>query len=568
MSSFVQSRRYWIVAGVALLVVSAGMVQGSDLFSTSAGSVFDHDMNRMWSVFGTADGGVVPSQGNEAGWAEWNALKFAWSVEAGELEKLKKLLLTYPVSEDGYVWSWKTEEGWPTHHFRHFDTNSKYILGVWRYTMWQGGKAFLETVDPKEFPNEYSAAVRDVSRGRTVLEKCRLAMGYQLKALLGAQGLLIIPSDTSDGTVAGKPTDYWDNFLFGNKSATANIYFYASLNAMRELEQAFGDPAKADEYSALMAKVKHCFNDTFWDAEKGRYVGCVDVSGRVWDLGFTYLNLEAVTYGLASRGQAEQIFKWLDGGRIIQSDIQTVAGKKTGVTGKDIYDLIWAPRSTTKAVEAVPVDGKYWWWNVGDQITVGGKRPSAAYGEHVENGGAIFYVSFYDLMARLKVLGADNSFNRLSAIMGEFAKDELQRDPKNNVGASWKWGLIGEFPESGLIPTFLIHGYLGLSATADGVVIQPDLPAKLMRLSLNQASWHGHPFSVAVERRDESHPPCHITFQSLGKTASAFRVVCKNLVPGHAYRIRVNGDESMQTASTEGVLNFELEPAMGIEIDE
>ncbi len=168
------------------------------------------------------------------------------------------------MSQGGYVWSWKTEEGWPTHHYRHFDTNSKYILGVWRYAMWQGGQAFLDSVDRKEFPNQHDPAVRDVSKGRTVLEKCRLAMRYQLKDLRGAEGLLIIPSDASDGTVDGKPTDYWDNFLFGHKSATANIYFYASLNAMRELEMAFGEAEKADEYAALMSRVKQQFNQTFW----------------------------------------------------------------------------------------------------------------------------------------------------------------------------------------------------------------------------------------------------------------------------------------------------------------
>ena len=39
-----------------------------DLYSTSRGSDFDGRVNRMWQVFGTAEGGTVPSQGNEAGW--------------------------------------------------------------------------------------------------------------------------------------------------------------------------------------------------------------------------------------------------------------------------------------------------------------------------------------------------------------------------------------------------------------------------------------------------------------------------------------------------------------------
>ena len=362
------------------------------LFSLGGDELDERQLNRMWSVFGTADGGVVPTQGNEAGWAEWNALKFTWSTEDADLETMREMLLTYPMSEGGYVWSWKTEEGWPTHHYRHFDTNSKYILGVWRYAMWQGGRDFLESIDPKTFPNQHDAATADISKGMTVIEKCRLAMKYQLKDLKGRGGLLIIPAEASDGTVDGKPTDYWDNFLFGHKSAYANIYFYASLNAMRELELLLGNASVAERYGQLIPKVKQAFNAAFWDVEKGRYIGCVDVDGRTWDLGFTYLNLEAITYGLSDKEQAARVFEWLDGDRVIESDLQTVNGNETGVTGKDIYDLRWAPRATTKAVEAVPVDGKCWWWDLEDQITVDGPRPSAAYGEHGENGGAIFYV--------------------------------------------------------------------------------------------------------------------------------------------------------------------------------
>lgn len=540
----------------------------ADLYSTSRGSDFDGRVNRMWQVFGTAEGGAVPSQGNEAGWAEWNALKFVWSAEAKEIKKIRENLLTYPMSEGGYVWSWKTEEGWPTHHFRHFDTNSKYILGVWRYAMWQGGREFLNTVDPNTVPDRYSPEVRDVSKGMTVLEKCRRAMVYQLNDLQGRDGLLVIPEDIADGTVNGKPTDYWDNFLFGNKSATANIYFYASLNALRELEQAFGDPARADEYSVLMAKVKRRFNDTFWDADKGRYIGCIDVEGRKWDLGFTYLNLEAITYGLADREQGEEIFQWLDGKRKIESDIQRVNGQRTGVTGADIYDLVWAPRSTTRAVESIPNRGNYWWWNLEGAITVDGKKPNAAYGEHVENGGAIFYVSFYDLMARLRIRNAEDSFSRFSSIMGEFGKDELRRDPKNNVGAPWKWGVIGEFPESGLVPAFLVHGYLGLSATPDGILLKPVLPAELTRLTLNKASWRGHSFSVTVERRDDSSQIRNVAVQSLDATALAFFIECGNLVPGQTYRICANGRELLRSASPEGYLSLESEPCMKIEIAE
>jgi len=335
--------------------------------------------------------------------------------------------------------------------------------------------------------------------GRTVLQKLRAAMDYQLTTLKGNSGLAVVIDPKCDGTVDGMPSDYWDNFRFGYKSAYVNIYFYGSLLAMAELETSLGETKRATELLDLAIGVKSEFSKTFWDAEKGRFIGCLDKTGRKWDFGFTYLNLEAITYGLATPDQAKTIFEWLDGNRIIAGDKQKVGDRVTGATGSEIYALAWAPVSTTRAVESIKIDGKYWWWHLGDKITVSGAGANAIYGEHLENGGAIFYVSHYDLMARLRTFGPDNAWQRFECILTEFRKDQLKRDPKNNRGAAWKWGITGEFPESGLVPATVALGFMGLDATPDALIVMPRLPKALPWLAVQHVDYRGGIYSVFAD---------------------------------------------------------------------
>jgi len=380
-----------------------------NMYNTGAEGDVTSQINLMWATYGRGENVRLAPFGNEPGWYEWMARKHCWSDTPKYREVLHRYLVDWPQSQDGYMWTWGNEEGWPTHHVRHNENNAKYILAGCKYYCWQGGNAFLEEVDATTTmsvrPNQ-----PDISNGRTVLEKLRAAMTYQLTTLKGLDGLAIVIDPQCDGTVDGMPSDYWDNFRFGYKSAYLNIYVYASLLAMADLERSLGHTGRATELETLAASVKVNYHKTFWDSGKGRFIGCIDISGRPWDFGFTYLNLEAITYGLATPAQAAAIFEWLDGKRIIASDKQQVGDRMTGASGAEIYALGWAPLSTTRAVESITVDGKHWWWHLGDKITVSGAGANAIYGEHLENGGAIFYVSHYDMMARLQTLGPDNAW--------------------------------------------------------------------------------------------------------------------------------------------------------------
>ena len=256
--------------------------------------------------------------------------------------------------------------------------------------------------------------------------------------------------------------------------------------------------AKKKELSIVL---KSKFHKEFWDKTKGRFIGCIDRKGRKWDFGFTYLNLEAIAYGLATKKQSEDIFAWLDGKKIIASDKQEVNGRMTGATGDEIYHLNWAPVSITRAIESIKVDGKYWWWHLNNKITVSGPKANAIYGEHLENGGAIFYVSYYDILARLKTMGANNAWTRFTGILDDFRKDRLNRKPKNFKGARWKWGIIGVFPESGLVPASMAISFMGLDASAESLIVNPKLPSSLPWLEIKQVSYRAGVYSIKATKK-------------------------------------------------------------------
>jgi len=483
-----------------LMIYSLGTpVWAKDMYDSGAADEINQQMNQMWATFGRGENVRLTPFGNEPGWYEWMARKHCWSDTPKYRERLRSFLINWPQARDGYMWTWGTEEGWPTHHVRHNENNAKYILATYRYYCWQGGKSFLDQIDATTVTST-QANQSDVSKDRTVLQKLRSAMDYQLTVLEGNSGLAIVTDPKCDGTVDGMPSDYWDNFRFGYKSAYLNIYFYASLSAMASLEGSLGEQDQAKKLRALAQRVKKAYTKNFWDAEKGRFIGCIDRSGRKWDFGFTYLNLEAITYGLASPQQARMIFDWLDGKRVVATDKQQVGKRLTGATGTEIYALGWAPLSTTRAVESITVDGKHWWWHLGNQITVSGSRANALYGEHLENGGAIFYVSHYDLMARLRVFGPDNAWHRFEGILVEFERDQLKRDPRNNRGAAWKWGIIGEFPESGLVPASIALGFMGLDASTDALVIKPALPQAMPWLEVKHVNYRGGVYSIWADQ--------------------------------------------------------------------
>lgn len=436
-------------------------------FGLAANEVHER-FDPWWQTDRPLDGGLR-AMGSTI-WQYWDALKLSWMGKSPDTERLESAITNIDVGPDGYVWA---AQGHEKHldHSRHYTTNSSFIRAVAHHYLMQRDHAFLERKDPKT--------------GETVLEKARRAMAFQLEALHGKDGLLVFDDPQHDGTASSLGGNYWDFWLFGHKSAFDNAIFYDSLRMMAELEESLGNTARARELRDLRPEVRKRFNETFWDADKGRYIGWEDVNGKRYDYGFTDVNLQALAYGLADPEQAKSILDWMDGTREVAGD-----------DAHDVYHFGFAPRSNT--VDAARGNPRMVnTWNGELDVTPGG---TAAFGEQIQNGGAIFVASYHDLHARRACRGPEDVFARWRRIADEFEKDQLRRDPDNGRGQSDVVGILREFPESGLIPYFFIDGILGLNPVAGGLRIEPSLPQAWPSATVRDFEFAGKKYSITADR--------------------------------------------------------------------
>ena len=407
-----------------------------------------------------------------ADWMEWLARTRYWVALPGLHARERAHLLHYKLDEDGYVYTWGDRKEWPfpdneKYDARHFTTNANFILGCWRYYCWTGDREFLK---------------RNIAR-------IRRAMEWQLTECRGAEGLFVITSPEHDGTTKGLHSNYWDNIPFGHLSAYEKIHFYASLHAMAEIESVMSHEKTPDApaarsssyYRQLAQQVKRRYQETFWDESAGRYIGCVDIHGNRHDYGFTYVNTEALAYGLGDAEKAKRIYHWME-------------NEPTSTGKADTYFFELAPRVNT-------LDCSGWWYLEGK-----GEIPSQPFDTHCENGGAILYTSFFDLMARHRWLGADNAYQRLWGILRRYDQpDRLCGGNPMYFGGKpyingWAVGTDIPFPESGLVSAFFLYGFLGVEARVDGLYISPKLPKDLAFAGVRNLFYRGLLLDVRVQK--------------------------------------------------------------------
>lgn len=422
-----------------------------------------------------------------APWHEWNALCRVWQGGA-HLDLLRRNYEAYPMTTGGYVHTWGARAGWPfpdnkKYDTRHFDTNARFILGCWRYAAWTGDKGFL----------------------RRQAERLRRAMNYQLTTLHGMDGLIVAASKDVTGRHKGVGDNYWDILPFGHLDAYANIVWYASLEAMAQLEEMFAQtdvgvtqaPARTpDFYRNLAVKVRKAFNDRFWNDSRGRYIGCLDVEDKPHDYGFTFVNVEAVAYGLADAEQVQRIYHWMETEPTSSGKPDTYTKWVFAPRANTLHNPRWAPGKGK--LDPVPQDP---WWHFGWHGT--------AYGEQCQDGGAILYTSFFDLCARARYLGPDDAWIRWQAILGRWRlPDHLCGGPPLFRGEHPQLirpGAVGvdiPFPESGLVPCYLLYGVLGAQATSRGLEIAPRLPKSVPWVEIQNVAYHGLPLTIHADRRE------------------------------------------------------------------
>lgn len=392
------------------------------------------------------------------------------------------------------------------------DVNLNFVRGNYDSRQIDNGYAYLEAA------RLYYEFTGDVEFLERVLGKCSKITAFMVYNLDGKSGLADLSrfvghdgGTINDGVAHTVASSYWDVISMPPKSLYAQILYYRTLQNMIYLKDAakqakisvsaetvrLFDGGTADceisvkELRKYCAEVKKAVTKNvdaksktgYFDKNKGRFIEGFNMHGDAVDYGSTVLNDMALWAGLATKEQSKEITSWINGDRTVKTD------DAVGHTGKDgkcgIYDYEFAPRTTTVKNS--------------EQYTAG-HAPEAGYpyGSSCQDGGAIAFTSYYDIMARLNARGADDAFERLDDIKKwyldvydysakSFGSKQFYRAYYSQKGIALQGsgtagalGLDSEFLENSILYAVVPFGFFGLkSKSRNTLSVTPDMPQKL-----------------------------------------------------------------------------------------
>jgi hypothetical protein len=104
------------------------------------------------------------------------------------------------------------------------------------------------------------------------------------------------------------PSNWWDTIGFGHKDAYSNALAYKAFRDMAELARQAGRPGDAELYTSRAELLKAVYYRTFFDPATGVLAGWKSADGKLHDYYFTFVNGVAVTYGVVTPEQGNQIY--------------------------------------------------------------------------------------------------------------------------------------------------------------------------------------------------------------------------------------------------------------------
>ena len=497
----------------------------------------------------------------------------------------------------------------PSLDTRHTNNNSIFISSLRQDYDYTGDLAFLE---------------QNITRARKAMNF--LMQFYDAeKGLMDSSYLVGHDADKTGSNIAERTAHslgngYWDISYMPKYDFHSNSYFYKAVADMAYLESILAESGSTYASDAVKAEANvqtagRISNDTlgkgfaesnysaldlsatatntlnairattnnfgFWDSTKGRFVagyGDADANGSSeWvDYGYLVWNLEAIYYGIATEEQAELIMQWVTGER-------TVAGDTS--TGEDIYFFQLAPRATTYQGSSATDSSVYTGvWH--------GTNNGGEFGEsQVQHGGAIMYTSYYDLMNRIAVNGADDAYTRLNAIkdwyMDVYAyyqtsgstPDDFYWDYYENSqwdsngdgkGEYWKLqngikgqaerdgftggviGIDGEFLESFLPVAAIPYGFFGVESLGNGTLqIAPKLPGDLDYWTAENLTFGGCKYDVTIYENA-------LQISAVRGEIAGLKLKVALNAPASDYKVYVNGFATTDFEVVNGQIIVEL----------
>ena len=468
----------------------------------------------------------------------------------------------------------------PSYDTRFSNNNSIYISTLNQYYNYTGDKEFLKQgiVDARKAMNFYMQM-------------------YDEERHLNRQSYMIGHEGNKEGATKAEQMStslsngYWDVLYMAEYDFQSNMYFYKALVDLIELEETLEkegievdksqsdvlvanrdctkkvskydltiDDLKkiaADVLGALQKSTDDATATGFYDEKTGRFICGYNPQGEKMDFGYVMWNMKAVYYGIANEEQKKSIMDWISGERIVESDKEG-----EGSYGDDIYYYEFAPRITT--VNDGHLFTGYYENVIGTDLPFGVKQ--------IQYGGAAIFLSYYDLMDRIEIYGADNAFDRLKEIQKwydkvydyyknentdptpfdfywDYYKQKVGITPQSGVhdgGGSGIVGLDGEFIESLLAVAAVPYGFFGLD-TIDGntLKVAPTLPEELDYWKIENMAFHKVKYDLSVYENA-------VRIDSVRGNAEDLSIQVEIPTNKRFYTVYVNGKETTDYTKQDG----------------
>ncbi len=466
----------------------------------------------------------------------------------------------------------------------------------------------------------YFCYTQNSARLQQLMPKARKAMLFMLHCMQGESGLVDLDFFSGhngigteiNGTTPkfnvgeGLASGYWDTLALPEINIETNAYFYNCLMQMAEIEKFCedknisvtsvsiknrvmgGDRVYYDYNSAKLYRladtVKAKFSENvnpvlktdgsgrytndggLWNPTTGRFaLGINELTGEIIDHGYVLFNEQAVTFGLGTDEQRLSVMSWVNGDR-------TVAGDNS--TGNDIYFYEFAPRFNTKdnitqinfALASLHFGSNSVWAKNG--------YGNGQFSRQVQNGGAVIWASYYDLLARAQVLGVDNAYTRLEEITewykkvkstttgtgADFFKNYYSalesgdgrgyyvRQAANSDGAG-SIGVDSEFLENVILIKALPEAFFGMKPQGlNSISFTNGLPSSTGYMKLDNLSWGNAVYSVYMTKNE-----IKLSVNS-GETVESASVTLKFAVPSGNYGVYVNGKKTIDYELIDGFI--------------
>ena len=467
------------LAALSVLPLTAAPAQ-TPQYDTDQPSI-TRAVNDFWTLqgLGQATQGIKANWSALLGssdWYEWNSLKINWTDDLADKAAQRDLMLHANITglnaqgaqAAGYVWPSNGSEFWlcPSPHF---DQMPRFVCAVYNDYLWSRDGAFLRKMQPKT----------------------EAVMGYMADTMHGRDGLPACPGVYTGLPNRGPNVTYMDCYREGGRVTWIAEGYYTALQDMAAMETALGHRTQAAAYAAQARHFPAQFQAQLWNPQTGRYAGWKDSAGVLHDYGFTYLNLEALARGLGGPSEAGSIFDWLDMGTAQPAAM----GGHRGST--DIYQCVVAPRTNTRGL----TDADWDFWSVSKSL----RTSTMGYGALVEDGGAMLWVNYYDVLARLRWLDADSAWRKFADMLFRVQGDPLRFSesvlhPTNVHGENYLEVGPADGPENGLSGTLPLYGFMGIQPGLDGLYCTPNLPSSLLSLTSHDIHYGSSAYNIRVTR--------------------------------------------------------------------